>query len=107
MQPKDEQTTDPIKPDLKHDSMEFSAATEGDDLLDLDNETAQEIEDEEITSEELDLLEEDDADIQAKALISAESDSQSDEDNFLTEPNIEEDFDDVVDDGEDEDNVRK
>lgn len=74
----------PVKPDLKHDNMEYSAATDGDDKLDLDIESALEIESEEITAEELALLEEDDFDKQEAALMSAERDSQADVDNFLT-----------------------
>ncbi len=74
-----------VKPDLKHDNMEYSASTDGDDLLDTDNETADELEAEEITAAELALLQEDDPDEQAAALNSAETDSLADEDNFINE----------------------
>ncbi|MCW3090256.1 MAG: hypothetical protein JWP81_1325, partial [Ferruginibacter sp.] len=79
MQEKNDQTTEPIKPDLKHDNMEYSASTEGDDILDSDKETVQDIEDEEITPDELEFLQDDDVDNQAAALNSAETDSQADE----------------------------
>lgn len=85
MQENNHNTKGPIKPNLKHDNMEYAASKDGDDILDSDNETIQEIEDEEITSEELALLQEDDIDDQAAALNSAETDSQADEDNFLNE----------------------
>ena len=90
----------PVKPDLKHDNMEYSAATDGDDKLDLDMESALEIESEEITAEELALLEEDDFDQQAAALMSAETDSQADVDNFLTVNEIEESADEETDSGD-------
>jgi len=82
---------DDIKPDLKHDSMEYSAATDGDDKLDTDDETYEE---EEITAEELDILEEDDTDLQAEALDSAETDKMADE-NTLPEENWLEDIPDT------------
>ncbi|MEO6730379.1 MAG: hypothetical protein ABIN01_04125 [Ferruginibacter sp.] len=77
---------------MKHDNMEYAASTEGDDVLDLDNETAQSIEEEEISPEELELLLDDDIDDQAAALVSVETDSQADEDNFINEPESKEDF---------------
>ncbi len=83
-------TAEPIKPDLKHDSMEYAASTEGDDILDSDKGTILENEAEEISAEELALLQEDDADDIAEALNSAETDSQADEDNFLNEKDLEE-----------------
>ena len=85
---------EPIKPDLKHDTMEYAASADGDDILDSDKETGQEIEDEEITTEELELLMEDDPDNQAAALNSAETDSQADEDNFLNEKESKEELED-------------
>ncbi|MEJ7588488.1 MAG: hypothetical protein WKI04_13080 [Ferruginibacter sp.] len=83
-------TPEPVKPNLKHDNMDYAASTDGDDILDLDTESAQEIEEEQITAEELVLLEEDDVDSRAAALNSAETDSQADEDNFLTEKDTDE-----------------
>ncbi|MEP7107810.1 MAG: hypothetical protein ABI760_07505 [Ferruginibacter sp.] len=81
-----------IKPNLKHDNMEYAASADGDDVLDSDIETTQEIEEKEITAEELELLLEDEVDDQAAALNSAETDSQADEDNFLNENEREEEF---------------
>jgi len=86
MQQEKNNTNKPVKPNLKHDNMEYSASTDGDDILDSDKENILEIEDEEITAEELELLQGDDVDDQAEALNSAETDSEADEDNFLNEP---------------------
>jgi len=71
---------EPIHPDLKHDTMEYAASTDGDDKLDITDE------ENDITADELDALEEDDVDDEANALNTAETDSQVDEDNFLTSP---------------------
>ncbi|MDO9375510.1 MAG: hypothetical protein Q7T76_13915 [Ferruginibacter sp.] len=84
---------EPVKPDLKHDSMEFSAGTDGDDTLDTDAESTLDLEDEEISAEELDYLEGDEPDEQAAALNSAELDSQADAENFMNEPEQEEEYD--------------
>lgn len=70
-----------IKPDLKHDTMEFSAATDGDDLLDTDDSSYEE---EEINAEELDAIE-DDAALVAEALNAAETDREADPDNLPDE----------------------
>lgn len=83
MQHPDELIPQPSKPDLKHDTMEYNAATDGEDVLDTDTASALEIEDESISAEELELLEEDSVDDQAAALITAETDSAADEDNFF------------------------
>ena len=80
MDKKEEKKEEPLQPDLKHDSMEYSAATDGDDIEDSVNE------EEEITSEELDALEPDTVNDEANALKEAAADSQADEDNFLTSP---------------------
>ncbi len=85
-----DKTTDPVKPDLKHDSMEYNAATDGDDILDTDKESELEIEAESITAEELNELEADSPDELAEALNTAETDSAIDEDNFLLEPEVDE-----------------
>ena len=79
-----------IKTDLKHDTMEFSAATDGDDKLDTDDETFEEYE---ITLEELEKLE-DDPYSQASALSSAEAEKQAGSDNLP-----EEDWQDDLPDG--------
>lgn len=68
---------DEIKTDLKHDTMEFSAATDGDDALDLDDDTYEE---EEISGDELDFLEDTPGDEEAAALDSVETDLLVDED---------------------------
>ena len=94
MQEQRKTTPDPIRPNLKHDNMEYAASTDGDDILDSDRETTQEIEEEEITAEELELLLEDEPDDQAAALNSAETDSEADEDNFLNEKESDEEFED-------------
>ena len=70
-----------IMPDIKHDTMEFSAATDGDDKLDMDDASYEE---EEITAEELDVLE-DEPDNEAMALNSVETDRLADEDNLPEE----------------------
>ena len=70
------------KTDLKHDTMEFSAATEGDDKLDTDDERYEE---EGISADELALIEGDELDDQAAALNSVENDRLVDEDNLPEE----------------------
>lgn len=75
------------KPDLKHDSMEYSAATEGDDFLDMDDST---LEEDGITAEELEAIDASDEYEQADALNSVENDRLADEDNFLDEDVIDE-----------------
>jgi hypothetical protein len=69
--------------------MEFAASTEGDDILDADSETLQEQEEEQISAEELDHLQGDGPGDMAAALVTAETDSEADEDNFLNEINTE------------------
>lgn len=87
-------TDEEVKPDLKHDTMEFSAATDGDDIMDTDDETYEE---EDISADELDVLE-DEPDNEAAALDAAETDREADEDNLP-----EEDWtDDIEEDTEDE-----
>lgn len=70
------------KTDLKHDSMEFSASTDGEDKLDIDDEHYEE---EGITAEELDIMEEDEPDNQAIAMNAVETDRLADEDNLPEE----------------------
>ena len=76
---------EPIKPDLKHDNMEFTEVPEEQDALHETSENILKLEEEEITAAELDLLFEEDEDEQAAALITAENDSKADADNFLEE----------------------
>ncbi len=96
-----------VKPDLKHDSMEFSAATEGDDILDSDNESGLDLEEESISAEELEYLEEGDEDEKAAALNTAEIDSQADEDNFINEPEQEVEYDQPNPEEDAEENERR
>ena len=65
-----------IKTDLKHDSMEFSASTEGDDILDIDDDSFDE---NEISAEELEALDDDDA-VEAAAYVSVENELAVDDD---------------------------
>lgn len=83
-----------IKPDLKHDSMEFSAATDGDDRLDTDDASYEE---EGINADELDALEDDPA--MEAALNEAEQDREADPDNLTDEDWT----DDLPDNNEEED----
>ncbi len=73
MQKKENQ--EDIKADLKHDSMRFSAATDGEDKLDRDDAGYEE---EDISAEELELLA-DDPENEAAALNAVETDSLVDE----------------------------
>ena len=77
MQKNKEEKEAPILPDLKHDTMEFAASTDGDDQLDI-------AEDEEITADELEAIDQQDED-EANALEAASIDSEGDEDNFLSQ----------------------
>ena len=98
---------EPVKPDLKHDSMEFSAATEGDDALDTDTESKLDLEDENISAEELDYLAGDKPEDLAAALNSAEVDSQADADNFINEPEQEEEYDQPDSEADGDENERR
>lgn len=84
-----------IKPDLKHDTMEFSAATDGDDRLDTDDAFYEE---EGIDADELAALEDDPASI-AAALNEAERDREIDIDKLTDEDWT----DDLPDNNEEED----
>ena len=88
----------PIKADLKHDSMEYAASSDGDDILDSDNQAKLFTEEEQITASELDLLLVDDFDNQAEAFNSAASDSLIDADNFLNEDETEDETDNEAED---------
>lgn len=94
----DKNFSEDIKPDLKHDSMEYAASTDGDDIMDPDLNG----ENDEVTAEELDILESDTPDEQAEALNSAESDRQSDNDVMFDVNDIEEEYDE--DEDEDDEN---
>lgn len=83
-------TEQDIKPDLKHDSMEYSAATDGDDVLDTDTQR----EPDEISAEEMDFLEDDDIDEQALALETVEEDRAADDDVNFSESDNEADEED-------------
>ena len=83
---KQEAHSEEIKTDLRHDTMEFSASTDGDDKLDLDDLTK---DDDGISGEELDALEDDDK--LSAALKAAETDRLSDVDN-LPEESDEDDY---------------
>jgi hypothetical protein len=88
------------KTDLKHDTMEFSANTDGDDAMDTDDESYEE---EDISADELDAMEDDDDDSEAAALNAEEIDRLADEDNLPEEDWVE----DLPDTGEDnEENQR-
>ncbi len=63
------------KPDLKHDTMEFAASTEGDDIIDEGNPDDEEL----ISSEELEMLE-DEPEVEAAALNAVEIDLLTDQD---------------------------
>ena len=73
---KDQLLTQDGKSDLKHDTMEFSASTDGDDVLDTDNMT---VDEDAISSEELEYLG-DDPDAEAAALNAVETDLGADDD---------------------------
>ncbi len=78
-----------IKTDLKHDNMEFSAATDGDDKLDADDFNR---EDDGITEKELAEIENAGDGEMAAAYNAAEIDSQTDSDNNLPDETSEDDY---------------
>ena len=80
MEKKNEINAEIISPDLKHDTMEYAAPLDGEDILDAP------VEEEEITPEELDALYADNNEEETEALNTATIDSMLDEDNFLIEP---------------------
>ena len=87
MKKQDERVND-IKTDLKHDTMEFSAATDGDDILDLDDNRR---DDDGISGDELNALEDGDDFEMANALNAAETDRLADVEN-LPEESDEDDY---------------
>lgn len=72
---KNKNQNEEIKTDLKHDSMEFATPIEGEEALDIDD---VDFEDDEISAEELDALEDDDAD-EAAAFASVEEELLTDD----------------------------
>ncbi len=99
MQPKDNKD---IKTDLRHDNMEFSAATDGDDKLDADDFNREE---DGISGEELDALGEDNDFEMAAALNAVETDRMVDAEN-LPEESDEDDYYDNETEEEDRENER-
>lgn len=91
-----------IKTDLKHDSMEFTASTDGDDILDADDPTYEEAE---IAAEELDALE-DNMDNKAAALNATETDLQADAD-IMPEEDWTDDLPDMNSDEDENEQHRK
>ncbi len=69
------------KIDLKHDTMEFSASTDGDDQI----EDSLDFEEDEITAEELDAIEDAPEDEEAAALNQMETERMVDVDNLPEE----------------------
>lgn len=106
---KKEKLNDPttIKPDLKHDSMEYAASTDGDDILDIDTESREEIEEAEISGDELALLEAEGVEGQAAALNDVEMDRQADNDVSFDEDDLEAFEVDEADDNDEEKMPRK
>jgi len=94
-------TTENIKPDLKHDTMEFSAAADGDDQLDTDDASYEE---EGISANELEAIEDDPLQ-EAAALNAAETDREADPEN-LPDENWTDDLPDTAVDKEEEEYPR-
>ena len=88
---------DEAKTDLRHDTMEFSASTDGDDILDSDTKN---LEDDDISADELDFLEEDDEFAMAAALNEVEMERAVDVDNLPEEDWTDDLPDNVVDEEE-------
>jgi hypothetical protein len=101
MKKENEKKPGDIKTDLKHDTMEFSASSDGEDPLDIDDTTYEE---EEISAEELDILEDEEED-EAAAYVNAENELSIDED-LLPEEDWTEDLEDPSDDDEEEEERR-
>ncbi|MEO6669969.1 MAG: hypothetical protein ABIN36_10865 [Ferruginibacter sp.] len=94
---KDRNTDRDIKPDLKHDSMEYAASTDGDDILDPYNND----EEDDLTAEELDLLEVDAPEELAAALNTVESDRRADNDVSFDVNDVDEEYDEEDQDADD------
>lgn len=92
------------RPDLKHDTMEFSASTDGDDRLDSDSDN---YEDDEMTAEELDLLNGAPEEEETAALSAVES-ARSSDDDILPEEDWTDDLpDDAAENDEADEAIRK
>ena len=105
MDKQNENLSENIKPDLKHDSMEYAASADGEDKLDMDDIIG--TDEENITAEELNLLEEDNEQGMAAALVLAESDSLNDADNFINEKEDKDEYEDTDQGDEEKDHPRK
>ena len=101
---KNKPTKEDIKTDLKHDSMEYAASTDGDDVLDTDDAAYEE---EGINAEELDAIA-DNADNEGAALSAIETDLLADRD-ILREEDWTDDMtdQDTEDEDTDDDHHRK
>ena len=93
--PHNKKNENDVKTDLRHDNMEFSASTDGDDRLDQDNDMLED--DDEISGDELDELENENDFEMAAALNAAETDRLADSDN-LPEESDEDDYYDTLKD---------
>jgi hypothetical protein len=91
-----------IPADLKHDTMEFAAPTEGEDILNAD---AERYEPDEISAEELEAIN-DTEDNEAAALVAEQDDFELDETNLPTE-DWTDDIEDEKDDEDKEENRRR
>jgi len=97
---KEKENPEELKPDLKHDTMEYAASADGDDVLDMDHESRDEVEAEDISAGELEILEDDGPDNQAFALDSVETDRVADDDVIFDANDVEEEDEEDVDDTE-------
>src|ERR1700754_3665795 len=95
-------TEEDIKTDLKHDNMEFTVSTDGDDILDTDDARYEE---DGIEAEELKALEDDDAS-EAAALNATETDLQADDD-ILPEEDWTDDLPDLNGENENDDEYHR
>ena len=82
-----------IKPDLKHDNMEFAAPADGDDPIDI---YPDDDDDDGISAEELAEIENASGDEKANALNSVEADRVADDDVIFDENDVEEEYDDEL-----------
>jgi hypothetical protein len=89
-----------VKTDLRHDNMEFSASTDGDDKLDQDDDRFEE--DDEISGDELDEIEGSNDAEMAAALNAAEMDRLADVDNFPEEDEADDYYDNDTEEEEEE-----
>ena len=85
MKKKLKENSENVKTDLKHDTLEFIEPIEETNKPITDKDINKKDEEEDITAEELDILETDDTDSLAYALDSVETDVKQDEDNLPDE----------------------